>query len=333
MHSWLLRAEPLFDRIALGNLRQAASEITSWYAPANRATPPLARSWTLYHRLAYLAARAPATSAAVDWVLAHLPEDAAPASLLDWGTGPGTALAVALDRHSSIATAEAVEADPQWLALAQRLADPDRSISWRQGDSERALSAGPFDLVIAAYSLGEMSPQGGANLIAALWDRCSAYLVLVEPGTPAGFHVVLQARAALLARGACLIAPCPLGPNEARQYDCPMAALGADGGPWCHVPVRVERSRRHRLIKGADMGWEDEKISYLVAARPPTASHTARIVGPVDKTKAAISFPVCTEGELRTVAIPSREKETTRRATSGRWGDAWEGWRPATGRG
>ena len=43
---------------------------------------------------------------------------------------------------------------------------------------------------------------------------------------------------------------------------------------WCHVAVRVERTRRMRQIKHAELGYEDEAMSYLIATL--TRRRTAR---------------------------------------------------------
>src|SRR5690606_27604170 len=78
-----------------------------------------------------------------------------------------------------------------------------------------------------------------------------------EPGTPAGYQRILAARDRLRQRGAALAAPCP------HDAACPMA-----GRDWCHFAVRLDRSRLHRHLKGAALGWEDEKFSYVVAVPP-----------------------------------------------------------------
>lgn len=78
-------------------------------------------------------------------------------------------------------------------------------------------------------------------------------LVVVEPGTPRGFQQILEARTQALASGAAILAPCP------HDATCPM-----QGSDWCHFAARVERSRTQRQLKGGELGWEDEKFSYVV---------------------------------------------------------------------
>jgi len=67
-------------------------------------------------------------------------------------------------------------------------------------------------------------------------------LVLVEPGTPAGYGRILRARDRLVGLGATLAAPCP------HHAACPLT-----GEDWCHFSVRLPRSRDHRLAKGGEV--------------------------------------------------------------------------------
>src|SRR6185312_799620 len=71
------------------------------------------------------------------------------------------------------------------------------------------------------------------------------------------FADLLRARGTLLDAGFRIVAPCP------HDLDCPWAT----GSDWCHFPARLPRSARHRQVKGARLGWEDEKFSYVVAIR------------------------------------------------------------------
>jgi hypothetical protein len=58
-----------------------------------------------------------------------------------------------------------------------------------------------YDLVVAAYVLGELGGPGErARAVAALWARTAGALVLLEPGTPAGSAAVRDARAQVSAR-------------------------------------------------------------------------------------------------------------------------------------
>ena len=94
----------------------------------------------------------------------------------------------------------------------------------------------------------------------AAWSRCAGALVLVEPGTPRDHARLMRMRARLVAAGARVSLPCP------HSAPCPLEAPD-----WCHFSVRLARSRDHKLLKGADAPFEDEKFAYLVATRAEAA--------------------------------------------------------------
>jgi AAA+ superfamily predicted ATPase len=94
-------------------------------------------------RVAYAGSRMPATYAAVAHVLWRLTEadpNAAPRTMLDIGTGPGTALWAASEVLESITSARAVDVDPGMLELAAQLVEGGPSwmreqVEWQRGDA------------------------------------------------------------------------------------------------------------------------------------------------------------------------------------------------------
>jgi ribosomal protein RSM22 (predicted rRNA methylase) len=139
-------------------------------------------------------------------------------------------------------------------------------------------------------------------------------LVVIEPGTVRGFHFIHEARSALIAAGAHLLAPCPHG------KECPMAA----SGDWCHFAARVERTSLHRQLKGGALGYEDEKFSYVVASRDPISAAPARIVRHPQKHSGHVQLTLCTPEGLTTPTIGKSQKEKYKFARHAHWGDAWE---------
>jgi ribosomal protein RSM22 (predicted rRNA methylase) len=93
---------------------------------------------------------------------------------------------------------------------------------------------------------------------------------------------------------------------------------------WCHVSVRVERTRRMRQIKHADLGYEDEAIAYLIAtvAPPSPAAVPPRIVARPRVTKGLVTLPVCTPTGLATLNVTKRDA-AWRAARHARWGAPW----------
>ncbi len=270
--------------------------------------------------LAYLVARMPATYAAVAAALGAartaLP-GFAPASVLDVGAGPGTATFAATEVWPEIGSATLIDASRQLLAAAGELAAAAGHPAL--ADAQRILAdAARFgrdlpraDLVIASYFLAEAANPGDA--VAALWRASSGTLALIEPGTPAGFARIRAARSALIGAGAMIAAPCP--------HDLPCPIVEPD---WCHFGVRLARTRDHRIAKGGEAPFEDEKFSYVVAVRPPLspAMRVARVLARPNAGKSTIVLKLCQpDGTIAERSIARRDRQDYAAARRVRWGD------------
>ncbi len=270
---------------------------------------------------AYLVARLPATFAAVDCCLAELAgrePQFTPRSLLDAGSGPGTAAWAAMAAYPNISSVTFLDNNAQFLKLARDLAAHSSQSALRRAVAVKAdLSDFPSqtraDLVIAAYALAEMPVEHSGKAASALWQACEGALLIIEPGTPQGFARIKQARSVLVAEGANLIAPCT------HMNPCPVQAPG-----WCHFSVRLSRSREHMHAKKAAVPFEDEKFSYLIASRQPVRLHGARILAPPKATKSHITFRLCTEGGLHERDVAKRDKAEYKRIRKLAWGDRLE---------
>lgn len=272
---------------------------------------------------AYLVARLPATFAAVELVLselARLRPGFAPESLLDAGSGPGTASWAATLHWPGLRHVTFLDNAPDFLALAAALArqgpaplDEARALAGCIEQLPEGLSA---DLVIAAYALAELPLERAAAAAEGLWRASRRSLVLVEPGTPQGFARLRAARQRLLAAGAVPVAPCT------HALDCPMA-----GDDWCHFSVRLARSRAHMHAKAARVPFEDERFAYLVLAREGAPPRGARIIAPPQHAKPGITLRLCQDGRTETLTVARRDAAAYKRARKLDWGDLF---RPAT---
>jgi ribosomal protein RSM22 (predicted rRNA methylase) len=256
--------------------------------------------------LAYACTRMPATYAVCDAVFARLLEvwpDFAPGTLLDVGAGTGAASWAARGAWPDVAVTM-LDANPALRDLAGRLM-PDAAVV--AGDLGAVKP--PADLVTASYVLAEL-PQDRAGPVATdLWQGARQALVLIEPGTPAGFARIRAARAALIEAGAHIAAPCT------HDNACPMT-----GDDWCHFSQRLARSRDHKLLKDASVPFEDERYSYVIAVREQRATG-ARILAPVMEAKPGLTFKLCDGEGLRAQFVPARDKDETRRVRRKGWGD------------
>jgi ribosomal protein RSM22 (predicted rRNA methylase) len=339
-------------------LRPAVARLSASYRQSAAGGPVSVALTDDNLRAAYLAVRMPATFAAVvaalDWTReAYGQESGEPIrTMLDLGSGPGTAVWAATQVFPTLDSVTAIERDPHMIQIARRLAPAAgaassaaypavlRNTHWMQGDLAAALPEGIWDLVVCSYALNELGETHRAELIRQAWKRTGKLLVVVEPGTLAGFANVLAVRTRLLAKShatsstnpgattcattcatgsAALVAPCP------NSRACPMAG----GGDWCHFAARVERTAGHRRLKGATLGHEDEKFSYVAFSPAPASGgpypspSSARIVRHPRIFSGYTQLTLCREGEIAATTVTRSRKEDWRRLKRLGWGDRW----------
>jgi ribosomal protein RSM22 (predicted rRNA methylase) len=268
--------------------------------------------------LAYALARMPATYAATTACLHALQEITpgfVPSSLLDVGAGPGTATWAAAETFSSLETFDLLDANMALRALAIDLATESHrlgALRYQHGDASQLIaSAEPADLVIASYVINELGDAARDALADEMWAKTKETLLIVEPGTPAGYARIIALRARLIAQGAHVIAPCP------HDNACPLQTPD-----WCHFVQRLPRSRAHKHLKGADLPYEDEKFSYVVLSRTVPAIRPSRVLAQPALTKIAVTAKVCAPPGLAIVNAPRRDKAFYARARKWDWGDA-----------
>jgi ribosomal protein RSM22 (predicted rRNA methylase) len=303
------------ERRPRGALTESARRLSERYR-ARKPTRDAIRDET--DALAYALTRMPATYAAVAGVLARLAEeqpDFAPKSLLDAGCGLGAAAYAALSLWPEIGAIELVDRSRAFLALAATLAAesgalPPAAKITTADITSLPESVGGADLVLLAYALTELPDGELASLADALWARAAGALVVAEPGTPRDHARLMRFRDRLIQKGATILAPCP----HARPCPLPLS-------DWCHFSVRLPRSREHKLLKGADAPFEDEKFSYLVAARSG-ASVAARILAPARRGKAGVTLKLCETRGMHEIFLPKRDKARYEGVRRKDWGDA-----------
>ena len=307
--------EQELSTVSFSALAAAANELSDRYRQRRKADRFIT---TNEHRLAYLAVRMPATFAAVSRALAQLGEEFQPESLLDLGAGTGAAAWAAAERFDSLRRLTLIEQDRSLIELGRRLAQESealRSAEWRTANLRTLAEFERHDLVVCSYSLGEIESAAAGKILSAAWQAAKQVLVVVEPGTTKGFATVRAARDQLIEAGAFLVAPCP------HQEICPMPTDETD---WCHFSARFERTSLHRRLKGGSLGYEDEKFSYIVAAKLPVAPAAARIVRHPLRHPGFIQLQLCASGGLKTISITKRDKEAWKRARKVDWGDSFD---------
>jgi ribosomal protein RSM22 (predicted rRNA methylase) len=268
--------------------------------------------------LAYALARMPATYAAVTASLNALVEvrpDFAPNSLLDVGAGPGTATWAAAEAFPSLQKFALLDANVTLRALALDLVSDSfrlRDVSYERGEARAALArTDAADLVVASYMIGEIGDAEQRALAELMWAKTRDALLVVEPGTPAGYARIIALREHLIALGAHVAAPCP------HDGKCPLQAPD-----WCHFTQRLQRSRAHKQVKGAELPFEDERFSYVALTRAPAAQRLSRVLAQPAVSKIEITAKLCTPEGLALTKVPRRAKAEYAIARRWRWGDA-----------
>ncbi|GAA2660608.1 small ribosomal subunit Rsm22 family protein [Streptomyces vastus] len=269
--------------------------------------------------VAYAAYRMPATYQAVCSALEAFAEAVpgwVPAGHVDIGGGTGAATwAVNATWAGERAVTVLDWAEPA-LALGREIAaaNPElKAVEWLRSRIGASLTIESTDLVTVSYVLGELTEDDRAAVVDAAASSGRA-VVVVEPGTPDGYARVIEARDRLIRAGFHIAAPCP------HSATCPIVR----GEDWCHFPARVSRSSLHRQVKGGSLPYEDEKFSYVAAARFPVTPAPARVVRRPQIRKGQVLLDLCeTEEHLRRETVTKRHGPLYRAARNADWGDRW----------
>jgi ribosomal protein RSM22 (predicted rRNA methylase) len=310
------------DRVTQGISRNALAQRSAAISQAYRSGQGSAQIIrNADDALAYALARMPATFAAAASVLAALQEAApqfTPRTLLDVGAGPGTASWAAVGCFPGLTALHLVDDNAHLRQLALQLqsggaAAALRNAAYRQGEARQLMNAhASADLTIASYFVSEVPDAQLLDHADALWAKTAGILVVIEPGTPAGFARIRSLRSHLIGRQARVVCPCP------HDLECPLV-----GQDWCHFAQRLNRSRDHRQVKGAALPFEDEKFSYVALSRfVPDVPRRDRVLALPRTTKASITTKLCTPTGLVMDVAPRREADAYRERRRWRWGDA-----------
>ena len=159
-----------------------------------------------------------------------------------------------------------------------------RDVSYERGEARAALAkADTADLVVASYMIGEIGDAERRALAELMWEKTRDTLLVVEPGTPAGYARIIALRERLIALGAHVAAPCP------HDGKCPLQPPD-----WCHFTQRLQRSRAHKQVKGAELPFEDERFAYVALTRAPVAQRPSRVLAQPAVSKVEITAKLCT---------------------------------------
>jgi ribosomal protein RSM22 (predicted rRNA methylase) len=313
-------------------VREAQLLSERYRAPRAASGAPLATGAA--QALGYAALILPATYAQLRGALAATSARIpgwAPATMLDLGSGPGTALWAAAAQWPSLRTLAAWERESALIALGLTLARASqhsavRAASWERLDlrtlgrearggrreAEEGISQ-RFDLVVLGHVLNELDAEAQQQVVATAWQHTSGLLMIVEPGTSVAFEVVRAAREQLLGLGARTIAPC------AHDQACPLQ------NDWCHFPQRLKRPEFQRRAREASSEWEESKFAYAAMARFATdAPIWGRVIREPSSNKAYAEALISTVDGVARYRGLKRHRDAFRQVKQLEWGAALE---------
>ncbi|MFZ4772917.1 MAG: small ribosomal subunit Rsm22 family protein [Chlamydiia bacterium] len=249
---------------------------------------------------AYFLYRTPATQAVLKKVLAHL-EGERYKTALELGSGPGSSYPVLKDLFC------------EKIVYIEKETGFHREypgVTWIFRDFLENFDYPESDLVLFSYSLGELNSTEQFLALEKGLRAMKKRIVIVEPGTPAGFKTLLQARDYLIEKGCTIEAPCY------HSASCPKKEK-----PWCHFSVRLQRSRIHRQIKGGTLGYEDEKYCYIVASLEPLDKEKFTILDTPKVEKHRLQMNLCTAQGEKIFECKAKSKELFKILKKKGWGE------------
>lgn len=296
--------EKELEGVSLKKILPFVEKLSQFYRLVTSSLPPIQ---TREEHLAYLATRLPATYAALFEVLQKLPFQ--PKTLLDLGAGPGTAW-MAASTLFTLDSATLIERDGEFLELGKKLCGDGPK--WVAADYRDYETDEKFDLVVLSYTIGELPEEDARRIVEKALSWSKGAVVIVEPGTPRGYETIIRARTLCIEKEATILAPCP------HMKPCPLV-----GSDWCHFRARLSRTKIHQYLKGASLGYEDEKFSYIIASKALEQRPLYdRLIREPQHRSGHSLLTLCTHaGAFQEKTVSRRDKELYSAVKRAEWGD------------
>lgn len=268
--------------------------------------------------LVYSIARMPATYGAVvtslNWSLENFDEEIN--SVLDVGAGTGAASWAAFDVLNSNLQITCLEREEAMINLGKEYMKGEATslsnANWVKKDVSNTEINQNADLVISSYMLNEFNDEARLNAVQKLWNATNKLLVIIEPGTPESFRKMKKVREYLIECGGNVIAPC------VHNQKCEVPE-----NDWCQFTCRIARTKLHKVLKGGDSPFEDEKFFYLAISKSNKElfkEGVARVLRHPKIETGRITLKLCDKNGIYEKMITKKEKElfkTARKIASG----------------
>lgn len=268
--------------------------------------------------IAYSIVRMPATFTAIKTAMERMKEIYPTnfESMLDIGSGTGSAVWATMSVFENIKNVTCVERESNMIWGAKTLmgkSEFKEKVEWINVDIQNLNLTQNYDLVVAGYSLNELPKETRQKIVKYLWEHTNKVLLIVEPGTPEAYLQMMDTRDTLINLNGKIIAPCP------HMENCPIKS-----SDWCNSTCRVARSKLHKILKGGDAPYEDEKFTYLAFAKEDfKITEYSRILRhPIIET-GKVKLKLCSPCGIETKIITKKDKELFKKAKKSECGDTF----------
>ena len=304
--------EEKLNHVKLTELKQYASQLSEKYMYQERTGDTLLN--TELEALAYSIMRMPATYGAVYTALKHTLEriDGNIQSVVDIGAGTGTAT-WAISELLDTKDIQCFEREQVMLELGKSFMSQNpnlKDVSWNYMDIVKDDLDIKADLVVTSYMLNEIKPESRKDVINKLIKSSNHLILIIEPGTPEGFKNIKEVQKTAIENGLHIVAPCTF------QDICPLP-----DEDWCHSIVRMERTKVHKLLKNADLPYEDEKFSYVAISKEKYDNSGSRILRHPMIKKGKITLKICYNGRIEDMIVTKKDKELFKAVKKKKCGD------------
>ena len=266
---------------------------------------------------AYSAVRMPATFGAVSAALSYAKEcaDIEIRSLIDVGAGTGAAAWAFAEIFDEAERVICLEREASMSCFGRYLMEEGgfpAEYFWKEFDISSNEITDKADLVTASYMLNELNEKSRTIAVEKLWKAAEKMLLIVEPGTMAGYRNIIKARELLISMGAKIAAPCPA--------ECACLLPEND---WCHFTVRVARTKLHKALKGGDVPYEDEKFCYIAAVRGEAKPCKNRILRHPKIESGKITLRLCSGESIAEQIVTKKNGDLFKKARKADCGDTF----------
>lgn len=232
-------------------------------------------------------------------------------TILDIGAGTGAAT-WAVSNLLDVNKITCLEREKAMREIGSKLMDGEfKNVEWKEFDLNKDEIDERADLVVTSYVINELNQQDREKAILKMWNATKQILLIIEPGTPEGFKHILQARNILLEQNANIIAPC------SHNGKCPINPED----DWCSFYVRVARSGLQRQAKKGELGYEDEKFSYIAFSKESSVNSQSRILRHPQINSGYVKLKICTENGVEEKTYSKKDGEIYKKARKLNAGD------------